>query len=64
MQGDPGLAEGEAVISVRRTKSGGTKLKPEKGINLPDTALGLSPLTAKDETDLVTVSQNAGPRAW
>lgn len=49
------LAAGEAVILVRRTKSGGTKLKPEKGINLPDTALGLSPLTAKDETDLATV---------
>lgn len=53
------LAEGEAVILVRRTKSGGTKLKPEKGINLPDTALGLSPLTAKDETDLVTVIECA-----
>lgn len=53
------LAEGEAVILIRRTKSGGTKLKPEKGINLPDTALGLSPLTAKDETDLVTVIECA-----
>ncbi len=53
------LAEGEAVILVRRTKSGGTKLKPEKGINLPDTALGLSPLTAKDETDLATVIECA-----
>ncbi|MFN7124533.1 MAG: pyruvate kinase [Allorhizobium sp.] len=53
------LAEGEAVMLIRRTKSGGTKLKPEKGINLPDTALGLSPLTAKDETDLVTVIECA-----
>jgi pyruvate kinase len=53
------VGEGEAVILVRRTKSGGTKLKPEKGINLPDTALGLSPLTAKDETDLVTVIECA-----
>jgi pyruvate kinase len=53
------LAEGEAVILIRRTKSGGTKLKTEKGINLPDTALGLSPLTAKDETDLVTVIECA-----
>jgi pyruvate kinase len=49
------LAEGEAVVVVRRTKAGGTKLKPEKGVNLPDTALGLSPLTAKDEIDLETV---------
>lgn len=53
------VGEHEAVIVVRRTKSGGTKLKPEKGINLPDTALGLSPLTAKDETDLVTVIECA-----
>lgn len=49
------LGEGEAVIRIRHAKSGGAKLKPEKGINLPDTALGLSPLTAKDEADLATV---------
>lgn len=53
------VVAGEAVIVVRRTKSGGTKLKPEKGINLPDTSLGLSPLTAKDETDLSTVFECA-----
>lgn len=48
-------AGGEAMIVVTAAKAGGTKLKPEKGINLPDTALGLSPLTAKDETDLAAV---------
>lgn len=53
------VAEGEAVIVVRRTKAGGAKLKPEKGINLPDTALGLSPLTVKDEMDLSTVIECA-----
>lgn len=53
------LGDGEAVIRVEKTKARGTKLKPEKGINLPDTALGLSPLTAKDETDLVTVIECA-----
>lgn len=53
------VGDGEAVAIVRRTKSGGTKLKPEKGINLPDTALGLSPLTAKDENDLLTVIECA-----
>ncbi|MBW8446579.1 MAG: hypothetical protein K0M49_13195 [Arenimonas sp.] len=53
------LENGEAVIRVERTKARGTRLKPEKGINLPDTALGLSPLTAKDETDLVTVIECA-----
>ena len=53
------LGEGEAVIRVEKTKARGVRLKPEKGINLPDTALGLSPLTAKDETDLVTVIECA-----
>lgn len=53
------LGDGEAVIRVEKTKARGSKLKPEKGINLPDTALGLSPLTAKDETDLVTVIECA-----
>lgn len=46
---------GEAVVIVTAAKAGGTKLKPEKGLNLPDTALGLSPLTAKDESDLASV---------
>ncbi|UJW76007.1 pyruvate kinase [Rhizobium sp. SL42] len=49
------LSEGEAVVLVRKTKAGGTKLKEEKGINLPDTSLGLSPLTTKDEADLASV---------
>lgn len=46
---------GEATIRITRTKAGGAKLKPEKGINLPDTDLDLSPLTLKDEGDLATV---------
>jgi pyruvate kinase len=50
---------GEAVIRITRSKSEGIKLKPEKGINLPDTALGLSPLTAKDHDDLATVAECA-----
>jgi pyruvate kinase len=49
------VAGGEAIVRMLQTKSGGTRLKSEKGINVPDTALGLSPLTAKDETDLSTV---------
>lgn len=53
------LAEGEAVIRVTHARAEGTKLKPEKGINLPDTALGLSPLTAKDDADLATVIECA-----
>jgi pyruvate kinase len=50
---------GEALVRVTHTRTGGGRIKPEKGINLPDTALGLSPLTAKDESDLATVVECA-----
>lgn len=53
------VGDGEAIVRIARTKAGGTKLKPEKGINLPDTALGLSPLTDKDERDLASVVECA-----
>ncbi|WP_454848643.1 pyruvate kinase [Rhizobium binxianense] len=53
------LENGSAVIRVTHAKTDGAKLKPEKGLNLPDTALGLSPLTAKDEEDLATVAEHA-----
>jgi pyruvate kinase len=53
------VAPGEAVIRVTQVKAGGAKLKPEKGLNLPNTDLGLSPLTAKDESDLATVLECA-----
>lgn len=53
------LSDGVAVIRVTRAKSTGVKLKAEKGINLPDTELGLSPLTAKDEADLSAVMELA-----
>jgi pyruvate kinase len=45
----------EARVRVTATKAGGVRLKPEKGLNLPDTALGLAPLTAKDVGDLDSV---------
>lgn len=50
---------GEALIRVRRVKTGGVRIKPQKGLNLPDTALGLSPLTSKDHQDLITVIECA-----
>lgn len=53
------VSDGEAVVRVTRTKAGGAKLKEEKGINLPDTALGLSPLTAKDRNDISVVIELA-----
>jgi pyruvate kinase len=53
------LREAEAVIRITRAKEGGVRLKPEKGINFPDTNLGLSPLSAKDHADLVSVAECA-----
>ncbi len=53
------IQEGAALVRVGRVKEGGLKPKPEKGLNLPDTALGLSPLTAKDERDLAAVIECA-----
>lgn len=53
------ISPGEAILKVTRAKQGGVKIKPEKGVNLPDTALGLTPLTSKDELDLETVLECA-----
>jgi pyruvate kinase len=49
----------EAVVRVTAAKSGGTRLKAGKGLNLPDTALDFSPLTEKDRADLVAVVECA-----
>jgi pyruvate kinase len=53
------VADNEAIVRVTQAKAGGAKLKAEKGLNLPDTDLGLSPLTAKDEADLAVVLECA-----
>jgi len=42
----------ELVAEVTDVAPTGAPLKPGKGINVPDTELALSPLTAKDLTDL------------
>ncbi|UOB16837.1 pyruvate kinase [Abyssalbus ytuae] len=46
-------------IRVTRTDPGGSKLRPEKGINLPDTHLNLPPLTEEDIHNLDFVSEYA-----
>ena len=50
----PGL-----LLEVTNTSPKGVKLKPEKGMNFPDTVLDLSPLTEKDLTDLDFVAVHA-----
>jgi pyruvate kinase len=47
------------VAVVTRTPPGGARLKPDKGINVPGTDLGLSALTDKDREDLDVVVANA-----
>ncbi|WP_108658242.1 pyruvate kinase [Acuticoccus kandeliae] len=53
------VSPGSALVRVRRARAAGTRIKPEKGLNFPDTAVGLSPLTTKDEADLATVIECA-----
>ncbi len=48
-------------IELRVTKTGpkGFKLKPDKGLNFPDTVIELSPLTKKDYSDLNFIANHA-----
>jgi len=47
------------VARVTDCPDEGMKLKPEKGLNFPDTALGIPALTAKDLADLDFVAAHA-----
>ena len=47
------------IATVQRCKAEGAKLKPEKGINLPDAELRVPALTAKDREDLAFVARHA-----
>lgn len=53
------INEGEAIIRILHTKNTGSKLKSDKGINLPDSDLRVSGLTLKDKKDLKFVAPNA-----
>ncbi len=49
-------ADGDvALVRVTHARTGGARLKPEKGLNFPDTALQLEALTDKDREDLEAV---------
>jgi Pyruvate kinase len=64
---DDGKIEGIVVethpewfkVEITRADAKGSKLKSEKGINVPTTDLGISGLTEKDKEDLKFVAQNA-----
>lgn len=47
------------VVRITRARDIGEKLKPDKGVNFPDTDLRLNPLTEKDLQDLDFVAKHA-----
>ncbi len=51
--------KGEVVLRIERAREGGSRLRGEKGINLPDTALGIPAITEKDYADLKFVLAHA-----
>ena len=53
------LRDGEFDVNITLAKENGTKLKSEKGINFPDSRLGISGLTKKDKEDLVFIAEYA-----
>lgn len=52
------LPEG-VLLEVTHARTKGEKLRPDKGINFPDTLLTLSPLTSKDQKDLDFIACHA-----
>ena len=53
------VREGELYVEILRTKEGGGKLRADKGINFPDSALRIRGLTNKDRKDLPFVARHA-----
>lgn len=51
--------EGFLKIRITHAKTLGTKLRSDKGINLPESDLPISGLTAKDKEDMKFVAENA-----
>ncbi len=54
-----GKPHGGLAIRIEHGKLGGVKLRPEKGLNFPETDLGFDPLTDKDRGDLDFIVANA-----
>jgi pyruvate kinase len=53
------IADGGVMLRITHADIGGSKLRPDKGLNFPDTDLQLSSLTAKDLEDLDFVAAHA-----
>ena len=52
------LPEG-VLLQITHARTKGEKLRPDKGINFPDTILNLNPLTSKDQQDLDFIASHA-----
>ena len=52
-------AHGGFLVRIDRGKLSGARFRPEKGLNFPDTDLGLDPLTDKDRHDLDFIVRHA-----
>ncbi|TSA48667.1 MAG: pyruvate kinase, partial [Nitrosomonadales bacterium] len=50
---------GEIMVEINQAKDGGEKLLADKGINLPDSRLGLGSLTSQDKKHLKFIAQHA-----
>ncbi|WP_437774810.1 pyruvate kinase [Sorangium sp. So ce1097] len=53
------VTDGAALVEVDYAREGGVKLKPGKGLNFPDSELGIPPLTPKDLEDLDFIARHA-----
>lgn len=53
------VADSEATIEITRASAVGSKLRSNKGINLPDSNLSIASLTPKDLEDLEVVAEQA-----
>jgi len=54
-----GASRGGFILRIGGGKLAGLKLRSEKGLNFPDTDLGLDPLTDKDRKDLDFIAAHA-----
>ncbi|AXJ01941.1 pyruvate kinase [Cyclonatronum proteinivorum] len=53
------IAEEKVLVRIRQARPTGTKLRADKGINLPQTVIEVSALTEKDRADLPWIQHHA-----
>jgi pyruvate kinase len=53
------VTSGEILVRITSARPGGDKLRADKGVNFPETDLGITAITAKDVEDLAFVARHA-----